>query len=83
MRQAHAHKAMLQFRIGDRVAFHPEGEAPVFGMLTRYNKRSVTVITDDGRRWNVAPGFLKPADSSYSAKMETNHRNAVIPFKQK
>jgi hypothetical protein len=27
-------------------------------VLTRYNKKSVTVITDDGQRWNVSPHFL-------------------------
>jgi hypothetical protein len=27
-------------------------------MLTRYNKKTVTVITDDGRQWNVSPNFL-------------------------
>ncbi len=53
-----AHAAMLQFRIGDRVAFQPTGRAPLAGMLTRYNKKTVTVITDDGRHWNVSPGLL-------------------------
>jgi hypothetical protein len=27
-------------------------------VLTRYNRKSVTVVTDDGRQWNVSPGFL-------------------------
>ena len=32
------------------------------GILTRYNKRTVTVITDDRRQWNnVSPGFLRRA----------------------
>jgi len=33
----------------------------VVGMLTRYNKKTVTVITDSGQHWNVAPGFLHKA----------------------
>ena len=53
MNQVHAHKAMLEFRIGDRVTFKLQGGTAVFGVLTRYNKKSVTVITDDGHRWNV------------------------------
>jgi hypothetical protein len=28
-------------------------------MLTRYNRKTVTVITDDGQHWNVAPQFLR------------------------
>ena len=85
MSQVHAHKAMLEFRIGDRVTFEPEGGTPVFGILTRYNKKSVTVITDDGRRWNVSPRFLRLAESTYEAArtQEGAHPSTVILFKQK
>src|SRR5690348_13009587 len=57
--QARAHAQMLDFKIGDRVVFRPEGRGPLEGMLTRYNKRTVTVITDDGRQWNVSPSLLR------------------------
>ena len=30
----------------------------VVGTLTRYNKKTVTVVTELGQRWNVAPGLL-------------------------
>jgi hypothetical protein len=55
---------MLDFKIGDRVTFQPQGRPPVVGMLTRYNKKTVTVITDSGHQWNVAPGFLRKAAST-------------------
>ena len=61
LNQMRAHKEMLEFRIGDRVAFQPPGQEPVEGMLTRYNKKTVAVITDDGRQWNVSPTFLSKA----------------------
>jgi hypothetical protein len=51
LNQMRAHAEMLEFRIGDRVTFQPEGRAPVVGMLTKYNRKSVTVITDDGQKW--------------------------------
>jgi hypothetical protein len=54
-----AHAEMLEFRIGDRVCFQPAGRPLVIGMLTRYNRKTVTVITDDGQHWNVAPQFLR------------------------
>ena len=54
-----AHAEMLEFSIGDRVCFQPAGRPLVVGMLTRYNKKTVTVITDDGQHWNVAPQFLR------------------------
>jgi hypothetical protein len=58
MRQARAHVAMLRFRIGQRVWFQPEGRERIVGVVARYNKKSVTVVTPDGGRWTVAPGFL-------------------------
>ena len=59
MGQVRAHQAMLEFRIGDRVCFHPDGRGPIEGMLTRYNRKTVTVITDAGEQWNVAPALLR------------------------
>jgi hypothetical protein len=57
--QMHAHAEMLEFKIGDRVAFQPSGRGEVTGMLTRYNRKTVTVITDDGQQWNVSPRFIR------------------------
>ncbi len=64
LNQIRAHAQMLEFKIGDRVSFLPEGRPVVVGMLTRYNRKTVTVITDKGERWNVAPTLLRPADDS-------------------
>ena len=58
LHQMKAHARMLEFKIGDRVAFQPEGGGVIEGMLTRYNRKTVTVITDDGRQWNVSPALL-------------------------
>lgn len=58
LRQARTHVAMLQFRIGERVSFHPDGHPHLFGIVTRYNKKSVTVVTDDGAKWTVSPQLL-------------------------
>ena len=49
LQQMRAHKQMLAFKIGDRVAFGADGRGTIEGMLTRYNRKSVTVITDDGQ----------------------------------
>ncbi len=63
-----AHSQMLDFRIGDRVTFQPEGRPTLFGIITRYNKKTVTVITDNRQHWNVAPGFLRKASSGNSTE---------------
>jgi len=75
LNQMRAHSQMLDFRIGDRVTFQPEGRPPLFGIITRYNKKTVTVITDSGQHWNVAPGLLRKA-SSYEGT-ETNNAKVV------
>jgi hypothetical protein len=58
MRLARAHVAMLQFRIGERVTFQPEGRWPIVGTVVRYNKKSVSVDASDGTRWTVSPQLL-------------------------
>ncbi|MBQ0820049.1 hypothetical protein KBI52_07455 [Microvirga sp. HBU67558] len=66
-----SHVEMLEFRIGDRVTFQPPGQGPLEGMLTRYNKKTVTVITDTGQTWNVSPTLLsriKPAKGANTAE---------------
>jgi hypothetical protein len=50
---------MLEFKVGERVQFQPDGHPPVTGVLTRYNRKTVTVIADTGQQWNVAPQFLQ------------------------
>jgi hypothetical protein len=62
-----AHAQMTEYRIGERVAFQPPDRPLVTGMLTRYNRKSVTVVTDDGERWNVAPGVLRRSEPSVAA----------------
>ena len=58
-----AHASMLEFRIGERVSFQPDGHPLLNGILTKYNRKSVTVITEQGQHWNVAPGFLRKVES--------------------
>lgn len=60
--QMRAHGAMLRFSIGQRVSFDPGDRATVTGTLTKYNRKTVTVITDDGHRWNVSPNYLREAE---------------------
>jgi hypothetical protein len=50
---------MLEFKVGERVQFQPDGHPPVTGVLTRYNRKTVTVIADTAQQWNVAPQFLQ------------------------
>ena len=57
LREMRSHAVMLDFRVGEKVRFRPDGHSELTGTITKYNKR--TVITEGGQHWNVSPGFLK------------------------
>lgn len=65
--QMRAHAHMLEFSIGERVSFQPEGRPVITGIIAKYNRKSVTVIAENGQQWNVAPVFLRKAESPASA----------------
>ena len=74
-----AHSQMLDFKIGERVTFHPDGHPALFGIVTRYNRKTVTVITDAGQHWNVAPRLLRKTDAQ---KPVDAGKTKVIPLKR-
>jgi len=72
IRQMRAHVQMLDFQIGERVWFQTERDETIRGMLVRYNKKSVTVVTEDGHRWTVSPGFLRKTAAAQSSRETAN-----------
>lgn len=56
--QTRAHHKVLEFKVGDRVSFKLDDRPALCGVLTKYNKKTVTIITDNGEHWNVAPALL-------------------------
>jgi hypothetical protein len=69
MQQLRVHAKMLDFRVGEQVAFQPDGRPVLFGVLTRYNKKTVTVVTDGGEHWNVSPSLLRKVTETSSSKV--------------
>ena len=63
LHQIRAHASMLEFRLGEKVSFQPDGHPVLFGVITKYNRKSVTVITEGGQHWTVAPNFLRKLNS--------------------
>jgi hypothetical protein len=53
------HARMLDFSVGERVSFQPDGHPVLFATIIKYNRKTVTLITDGGQQWNVAPTFLR------------------------
>jgi hypothetical protein len=54
----HTHKEMMEFSPGDQVSFEPHGQKKKVGTLVKFNKKTVTIITESGQKWNVAPHLL-------------------------
>ena len=54
----HSHHEMLKFNPGDKVSFEPPGRGRLIGTLIKYNQKTVSILTDDGHRWNVAPSLI-------------------------
>ena len=79
LNEMRAHSQMLEFKIGDRVAFQPDDRPSMVGVLTRYNKKTVTVITESGQHWNVSPGLLRRVADPEKAGPQA----VVIPFNKK
>lgn len=76
LHQMRAHKSMLEFSLGERVRFQPDGRPLIFGIVTKYNKKTVTVITDTGEHWNVSPSVLRRAE-------RTEVSGNVVPLPKK
>lgn len=74
-----AHAGMMQFSVGGKVRFFPHGEALV-GVLVRYNRKTVTVLTEDGQKWNVSPHLLEKVEEGEKAAKESGN---VIEMKPK
>lgn len=54
----HTHKEMMAFSPGDQVSFETPGHEKKIGTLVKFNRKTVTVITDTGQKWNVSPHLL-------------------------
>jgi hypothetical protein len=49
---------------GDRVGFQTPDVRMLEGVVLRLNKKTISVVTDDGLQWNVAPGLLRLIQSA-------------------
>ena len=58
LESARRHEEMMEFNVGEKVSFSPPGREKQFGVLVKYNKKTVTVVTEQGERWNVSPILL-------------------------
>lgn len=67
----HTHNEMMQFSVGEEVSFEPPGRGRQIGTLVKYNKKTVTVITESGQKWNVSPHLLSKVKKTGSGDEES------------
>ena len=61
------HIEMMRFNPGQRVSFEHQG-GRLMGTLLKYNRKTVTVVTDNGQRWNISPHLLSPVKDARAAE---------------
>lgn len=83
LQQVRTHQSMLGFTLGERVWFQPEGEVRRHGVVTRYNKKTISVVTEAGEHWKVSPTALhKDQDGDQSAD-KAPRSGKVVPLRRK
>ncbi len=70
------HARMLDFSVGEKVCFQPDGHPVLFATIIKYNRKTVTLITEGGQQWNVAPTFLRKLTDVGAAKAQSS---AAVP----
>ena len=61
------HIEMMRFNPGQRVSF-AHGGGRLMGILVKYNRKTVTVVSDNGQRWNISPHLLSPVKDAGTAE---------------
>ena len=53
--------------LNQRVSFE-HGGGRLMGTLVKYNRKTVTVVTDNGQRWNISPHLLSAVKDAGTAQ---------------
>ncbi|HEY2587149.1 MAG TPA: hypothetical protein VGI81_15485 [Tepidisphaeraceae bacterium] len=59
MQQIREHGHMMNLHVGQPVRFTTAAGQLIRGVIARHNRKSVTVVTKDGRQWRVSPSLLQ------------------------
>lgn len=55
--QVHHLSALSKFHVGQKVKFNRHGRTEN-AVVTKLNKKTVSIVTDSQEQWNVSPSFL-------------------------
>ena len=74
LEHAQAHLDMMAFILGARVSFDSQYGRQL-GTLVKFNRKTVTVLGDDGRQWRISPQLLsKVKDAGAVVSLEKNRK---------
>jgi hypothetical protein len=73
------HSKMTELRVGEHVAFTPPGYDVIFGVIAKFNRKTVTVVTDYGESWNVSPTQLSRLELGVKENSDSTN---IIHMKQ-
>lgn len=62
--QMEAQNEMTNFYYGDVVTFTTNDGKAVTGKIEKFNQKSVSLRTDTGHKWRVAPQYLRKVSTS-------------------
>ncbi len=48
----------MEFSIGEKISFSPIENEIRFGVITKYNKKTIAIMIEDGLRWNDSPHII-------------------------
>ena len=65
------HSKMMEFSIGEKISFIPIENEIRFGVITK----SISIMTDDGMRWNVSPHLLNKIKDAKAKVIQLNRKN--------
>lgn len=60
LRERETLAALQQLRQGQAVSFRSRKSGLVFGTVIKINRKTVVVLSEDGRQWKVAVELVKP-----------------------
>lgn len=58
--QVRAQYAMMSLNLGTQVSFESSKQGRQFGTVIKFNRKTVSILTEAGRQWNVSPHLLTP-----------------------
>jgi hypothetical protein len=69
---------MMDYELGAKVSFESNAGRQT-GTVVKFNKKTITVITDNGRRWNVSPHLLSLIEEKSRAVIVDVSEPEIIP----